>query len=98
MRGETGARGKLVLRALADAPDGMSTREVAQACFAGAGLVSSPSEHAHRTLRRLSRSGKAEVAGDVPVPGAGGIRMLTWKITDAGRAWLAEQEIPVVRR
>ena len=78
-----------VLQALAGKPRGMSTTEVAEACFTDG--VTNPHVRAFRALRRLAGSGKAEVAGDAPVPGAGGIRVFTWKITDAGRAWLAER-------
>ena len=82
-------RGKLVLLALADAPDGMSTTEVEQAHFRGPGGVSSPHLSAQRTLRRLAKSEEAEMSGRRARPG--GPPVFIWRITDAGRARLAGQ-------
>jgi hypothetical protein len=83
-------RGLLVLRALASAPGGMSTAEVAEACFTVPRAVSAPRKKALIVLRRLSESGKAEMSGETNRHGHGG-PMFTWTITDAGRAWLAER-------
>lgn len=82
-------RGLLVLRALAGAHGDMSTAEVACECFAG--KVPSPIRSAYQALRRLSAAGQAELSGSTPHRGARGGPVFTWKITDAGCAWLAQQ-------
>jgi predicted ArsR family transcriptional regulator len=79
-----------VLRALASAPGSMSTAEVAEACFTGPLAVTAPRKKALQMLRRLEAPGKVEVSGKVSQHGHGG-PMLTWKITGAGRAWLARE-------
>jgi hypothetical protein len=86
--GRRSDRRLLVLRALAAAPGAMSTAEVADACFREPHPANSTIHKAWRVLRRLAESGKAEVSGEVSQHGNGG-PMLTWKITAAGRAWLA---------